>query len=307
MYILIILCALVLSSFADLIEDKMAAVVENEDKESDVPPVLEAEVEAVPPVLEPELSVQITKQESVESQEEEKDQSPSESEVITVEAEITALSTVGGEVEEEEEISIPPVLNSMEEMPVLESITVEGQDTAEPEVEEEQFTFEATVQNIQHENLESEIVQSSSIQQGNVESGAIQHENVDSGTIQHENIQMDSIQLENVQRGSIQHGVVEQNICPEPVETAEVGTLIDGNMSQNAITARMAELDASIQNTLSADVSPPKKKLVSLQYNYSDSDDEETREERKARIVSHMIRIACVVASNSRAVINHYI
>ena len=36
--------------------------------------------------------------------------------------------------------------------------------------------------------------------------------------------------------------------------------------------------------------SPSKpQKLISLQYNYSDSEDEETREERKARIVSKLI------------------
>lgn len=34
-------------------------------------------------------------------------------------------------------------------------------------------------------------------------------------------------------------------------------------------------------------VSPPKpRKLIALQYNYSDSEDDETREERKARVVS---------------------
>ena len=31
---------------------------------------------------------------------------------------------------------------------------------------------------------------------------------------------------------------------------------------------------------------PRPRKLIALQYNYSDSEDEETREERKARIVS---------------------
>lgn len=32
--------------------------------------------------------------------------------------------------------------------------------------------------------------------------------------------------------------------------------------------------------------SPPKRKLISLQYNLSDSEDEESREARKARVVS---------------------
>lgn len=35
--------------------------------------------------------------------------------------------------------------------------------------------------------------------------------------------------------------------------------------------------------------SPPKRKLISLQYNLSDSEDEESREERKARVVRFMV------------------
>lgn len=35
--------------------------------------------------------------------------------------------------------------------------------------------------------------------------------------------------------------------------------------------------------------SPPKRKLISLQYNLSDSEDDESREERKARVVRFMV------------------
>lgn len=43
---------------------------------------------------------------------------------------------------------------------------------------------------------------------------------------------------------------------------------------------------------LKTEVPPKPRKLLSLQYNYSDSEDEETREDRKARIVSLK---ACIV------------
>lgn len=39
--------------------------------------------------------------------------------------------------------------------------------------------------------------------------------------------------------------------------------------------------------------SPPKRKLISLQYNLSDSEDEESREERKARVVRFMVVVLC--------------
>lgn len=41
--------------------------------------------------------------------------------------------------------------------------------------------------------------------------------------------------------------------------------------------------NSSIENSELS--SPPKRKLISLQYNLSDSEDEESREERKARVV----------------------
>ena len=41
-----------------------------------------------------------------------------------------------------------------------------------------------------------------------------------------------------------------------------------------------------LSQTPEVPVKPKARRLVALQYNYSDSEDEETREERKARIVS---------------------
>ena len=41
-----------------------------------------------------------------------------------------------------------------------------------------------------------------------------------------------------------------------------------------------------LSQTPEVPVKPTARRLVALQYNYSDSEDEETREERKARIVS---------------------
>jgi hypothetical protein len=49
------------------------------------------------------------------------------------------------------------------------------------------------------------------------------------------------------------------------------------------------------EGALKKEVAEKPRKLLSLQYNYSDSEDEETREERKARIVSILIIIFCIM------------
>ena len=55
----------------------------------------------------------------------------------------------------------------------------------------------------------------------------------------------------------------------------------------------MTESQVTEGSGLKKEVSGKPRKLLSLQYNYSDSDDEETREERKARIVSTVIITYC--------------
>lgn len=86
---------------------------------------------------------------------------------------------------------------------------------------------------------------------------------------------------------------------PSPFKNPEADDIRDekeGMMSQmdvcgEAQSKRMdAEvLPASLKPSPSMEnselSSPPKRKLISLQYNLSDSEDEESREERKARVV----------------------
>lgn len=55
----------------------------------------------------------------------------------------------------------------------------------------------------------------------------------------------------------------------------------DGAMVESS--SKVADSDESVPKQKEKG----KKKLIALQYNYSDSDNEETREERKARLVSN--------------------
>ena len=61
-----------------------------------------------------------------------------------------------------------------------------------------------------------------------------------------------------------------------------------GSLSMFGLSAEVST-DTVSTEPVAVEVASPQKqkprKLISLSYNYSDSDDEETREERKARIV----------------------
>ena len=58
------------------------------------------------------------------------------------------------------------------------------------------------------------------------------------------------------------------------------------NLESNGVPSSLIWFLILFQQTPEEPVKPKARRLVALQYNYSDSEDEETREERKARIVS---------------------
>ena len=84
--------------------------------------------------------------------------------------------------------------------------------------------------------------------------------------------------------GDKETDVIQENI--EELETVDVPLTTSTDIEQESPFKEPVATEVPVSDDTVTSPSKPKK-LLALQYNYSDSEDDETREDRKSRMVSY--------------------